>query len=234
MAKHGKSLHTKRLNAGKAIAIHDKKEHKFIITPLPGKHPKDFSIPLGVFLRDIIGVAKTLREAKKIIKSGEVFIDGRKVNDEKLPLGLMDVVSFPRIGLNYRITVNDDGKLIPKETKNPTLKLGKVINKYTYKKSQLKATLHDGRNLNIDNNVKVGDSLLIEIPSQKLLKLIKLQPGAKCLITRGKHAGTVGTLKEIIKRGEGKKDEAVIINSKDGSEFVTILNYVMAIDNFEG
>ena len=74
-----------------------KKEKKWVVTPHAGPHPKLNSIPLSVILTHIINIADTTTEAKKIIRKGEVFVDGKRRKDYAYPVGLFDVVSIPKI-----------------------------------------------------------------------------------------------------------------------------------------
>ena len=57
----------------------EKKAETFVTTPAPGPHKKAWSFPLIVALRDVMGVAKTAKEARTAIKAGKVFVDKRAV-----------------------------------------------------------------------------------------------------------------------------------------------------------
>ena len=41
----------------------NRKNKRFVITVMPGSHPKNRSIPTAVLLRDVLNVVTTLREA---------------------------------------------------------------------------------------------------------------------------------------------------------------------------
>ncbi|MEM4788723.1 MAG: S4 domain-containing protein, partial [Ignisphaera sp.] len=102
MAKKGGSSHLKRLAAPAFWPIL-RKEYKWITKPSPGPHLLERCIPLLVLIRDVLKLAENAREAKKIIFDGEVLIDGRVRRDFKFPVGLMDVVSIPKINMYIRI-----------------------------------------------------------------------------------------------------------------------------------
>ncbi len=231
MAKKGRTYHTKRLAIPKAIPVSDKKEKKFMMSTAPGPAPKQMAIPLGVLIRDVLGFTTSASENRKVLNAKEVMIDGMARRDERFPVGLMDSITFTK-GKSYRITVNKKGQLIPVETKHANVKIGKVVGKHTVKGGKINLTLHDGRNILADNNVKVGDSVIISLPDQKISKVLKFQDGARCLITEGKHAGTVAKLESIIGRKEGNWPEAKL---KGDEEFITVAKYLFVIDdNYEG
>ena len=82
MAKMGSRKHLKRYKAPKSWPIHPK-EDTWTVKPAPGSHAIEDSLPLLVIIRDILGLADNSREAKRIINTGNVLIDGRAVKDYK-------------------------------------------------------------------------------------------------------------------------------------------------------
>ncbi len=228
MGKRGGNKHLKRIAVSKAVPIHDKKAHTWMIRAQPGPHPLDSSVPLGVLLRDVLKFVLTLREAKRVLAENKVLVDGKVRRDVHFPVGLMDVLSFPTLDKHYKLSVDDHGRLVPVEISKEEAqnKLVKVVGKKTVKGGKISLALHDGRNLLADNNVKVGDSLLLEVPSQKLLKHFKRDLGVTCLITEGKHAGKEVVLKELIER-KGRDAEALVSHGDD--EFVTVAKYLFVV-----
>ena len=105
----------KRLNAPRALNLH-RKERKWTVRSSPGPHPLETSIPLGLIVRDYLGLVDTLHEAKKVISEGEFLVDGVKRKNHKFPCGLMDVVSIPKMKKDYRVLFNNKGKLTLVET----------------------------------------------------------------------------------------------------------------------
>lgn len=232
LAKRGSTKHLKRIATPTAVPISDKKSKEWIIRLRAGPHPADFSIPLGVILREILGVAKTLREVRHILSARLVQVDGKVRTDEKFPVGLMDVVSFPKSGKNYRITVDWKGRLVVVEVdkKDATSKTLRITGKHTVKgleKGKLNYSFHDGKNLITDNHLRVGDSIIVSIPDGKLKSHLKLETGAHCLVMEGKHAGNYVKLKEIIQRKAGKPNEAKV-EGKNG-EFITVAKYLFVV-----
>lgn len=235
MAKRGGTKHLKRIASPKAIPVHDRKEKTWMTKAIAGPHPKKKAIPLGVLVRDVLKIATTLREAKKILSNRMVEVDGRVRTEEKFPIGLMDVISFAKSNQNFRISIDRKGRLVPVEiTKDHTSsKICKVVKKHTIPGGKLAYTFHDGKNLIGDNHVHVGDSVLVNLPDGKLKNHLKRDIGSRCLIIEGTHAGKVVTLKEIIERKGGKPNEARVTDNKD--EFITVAKYLFVVDeNFKG
>src|SRR6056297_760539 len=102
MANKGNKRHTKRYNAPGFIQI-KRKHNKFFLNTKAGPHKKRLSLPLGHVLRDVIGFADTLKEARFILNNRKVLVDGRVIIDPRFPIGLMDVVEIPEINKRYRV-----------------------------------------------------------------------------------------------------------------------------------
>ena len=58
--------------------------------PNPSGHPLEMCMPLGIILRDVLGVAHNMREPKRILHSRQVMVDG-----EILQLALRLLVVIP-------------------------------------------------------------------------------------------------------------------------------------------
>ncbi len=80
-----------------------RKNKRFVITVRPGSHPKNYSIPTAVLLRDVLKIVNTLREAKSTIYAGKVLVDGIKRKSLHHSIGLMDVVELEGVPDIYRL-----------------------------------------------------------------------------------------------------------------------------------
>ncbi|MFN3655338.1 MAG: 30S ribosomal protein S4e, partial [Candidatus Nitrosotenuis sp.] len=69
--------------------------------------------------------------------------------------------------------------------------------KTTIKHKKIQLGFHDGRSLISDMDIKVGDSCLMQVPEQKINEVLKLEKGAKVLVTKGINAGQIAEVKEI-------------------------------------
>jgi small subunit ribosomal protein S4e len=227
MAKKGERKHMKRISASKVLPITDKKKNVFIKNPSPGKHSKRTGAPVVFVLREMLGEVSNAREARVVLNAGKVYVDGKVVKDDGFPVGLMDVLSIPEEKKSFRIMLDEKGRLkAVRISEGENLKPLKIKNKVTVGSGVFQLTFHDGRTLiTKDNRYKLGDSVLFQLDSKKIIDHIKLAPGVTCLITEGKHAGKKAKLKEIVER-MGRK-EAVL--DAGGKEIITLAGYLFPI-----
>jgi small subunit ribosomal protein S4e len=73
MANKGGGTKLKRQAAPNFWKI-ERKRSRFVLNVSPGPHSKSSSYPLGVVLRDILKVCRTMHEAKIIVKGRKVKI----------------------------------------------------------------------------------------------------------------------------------------------------------------
>ena len=176
-----------------------RKEKRFVVTVRPGSHGKNTSISSAVFLRDMLKIVKTLREAKYAIYNGKVIVDGIIRKSLHHGIGLMDVIELDGLKETYRLVPKNGILLQPIiiDSIEKTKKLVQVKSKTTIKNNKTQVGFHDGRVLIDDTNVSVGDTCVMQIPEQKILDVIKLEKGIQGLITRGVNAGKIGAVDEI-------------------------------------
>ncbi|MBS3169098.1 30S ribosomal protein S4e [Candidatus Woesearchaeota archaeon] len=193
--------HLKRVTSPKTWAL-PRRGRVFITRPLPSGHPIDQGMPLGLVLRDMLALALTMSEVRKILLSKEVLVDGKRRKDHRFHVGLFDVISFPGLGKQYRMVLNQNGylALIPIPAAEASLKLGKVLGKSILKSGKVQYHLHDGRNLSTKSVSKVGDTFLFTVPAQEVQKVFPLKEGAKIITYAGKNAGRVGMIRKIAGR----------------------------------
>jgi small subunit ribosomal protein S4e len=196
----------KRIAAPKWWPI-EKKTKKFVIKPR-GPYLKDLSLPLLVLIRDVLKIAENEREASKIIKKGEILIDGRKRKDPKFGVGLFNTIEIPSMKKAYRAVPKKGLIFIEISEKEAKLKICKIINKKSLKGKKNQINLNDGRNILTNENYSTQDSLLIEVPEQKIIDHIKFAENSTCMIFKGKNAGKIGKIKTI------EKDRVLIGDEK--------------------
>lgn len=228
MAKKGGSPHYLRMRAPSNLPIAGKKEEMWLLSSAPGPHSKGASVSLGVMLRDVLKVAATARECKKILGAKQVLVNGLARKETKFPIGLMDVLSFPSAGKYYRIGVRA-GRLQPAEITADEAKKHflKVVKKHTICGGKACVTFHNGRNMLADNDLKVGDTVLMQ--EGKISSVLKLKGGCRCLVTSGKHAGEIAKFEALIERTGSMDAEARL--KGEGGEFVTVAKYLFAVDD---
>jgi small subunit ribosomal protein S4e len=215
--------HIKRYVAPKTWTILRKKE-KFVVRPNPGAHIIKQSIPITLLLKQL-GYAKTTREVKKMLNTKEIFVDHKRVKDYKRPVGFMDVLSIKDTKEHFRILMDYKGRLtiMPiKDEKEASLKICRVNDKTVIQKGKIQLNLSGNRNLIIEkNDYKTGDSVLLEIPSQKITQHIKLEKGALICLTAGTHVGSKGVVDSI--------EQHKILFRVDGAKKETLKKYALVI-----
>jgi len=192
-------VHMKRLKAPRTWRI-GRKVAKWTVKPSPGPHPYKQSVPLLIIVRDFIKLADRAKEAKKIITSHEVYVDGRARRDYKFPCGLMDVISIPKINEHYRILFDTRGFLraVKIDEERARWKLCRIENKTMVKGGKIQLNLHDGRNMIVDeNSYRTGDALRISLPEQEILEVIPMEAGNLAMITGGKHRGEIAEIEGV-------------------------------------
>ena len=229
MSKKGGSNHFVRMRASKDIGVVSRKKVKWLLAPAPGTHKKAEGISAGVLLRDVLGIASSIHEVKKILNSGGMLVDGKKVTEPKFPIGIMDIITFPSEKKTYRMSL-DGPRLVPREVKGAaaSCKYLKATGKNTVKGGKLSIAFHDGRNYLGDKNIGTGDTCVFGVPGFKLASHIKLAPGVQCLVMKGKHMGEVAKLDKIIARPGSHDTEAQLTGAS--GEFITVVKYLFAID----
>ncbi len=203
MARMGGKRHLKRLSSPGYWPI-AKREYKWVTRPRPGPHPIDEGFPLLLVVRDILKLATTAKEAKRIIFMKKIHVDGKPRYDHKFQVGLMDVIQIPEINKTYRVVPDPYKflKLIEIPEDESHLKLVKIMKKFTVKGGRIQLTTHDGRNFLANpgdelSKVKPGYTLLIEVPSQEVKDIFPPVEGATAVLIRGRRAGYLGIIKSL-------------------------------------
>ncbi|HLC58561.1 MAG TPA: 30S ribosomal protein S4e [Candidatus Nanoarchaeia archaeon] len=210
--------------------LFNRKDHKYITRPLPGSHPLQDSIPLSFLLREILEEAKTMRDVKAILNSGNILVDGVIRKDEKFAVGLMDVIEIPKLNAVYRIVYDLKGRFILANVKkeNSNLKLLKIIKKTVISSGKLQVTFHDGKNILFDKfEGKIGDSVLFDLSNKKIAKNLTLEQGSLVYLKDGSHVGKLAKVTDIIQTQDLQKPKVVI--EIDGKQYVTLRDYTFVV-----
>jgi small subunit ribosomal protein S4e len=218
----------KRRAAPRAWTI-PRKGTKWVKRPGPGPHAQDQSIPLLLVLRDIRHIVESAREARILLRTGAVRVDGKVAKDLDRGLGLMDTLSFAApLDAHYRVMKDRHGKLVlvAIPSTEATLKIARVRFKHAVPKGQVEVTLHDGRNLLVPSTspYRVGDSLKIELPTQKVVEHIPLAPGSLAYVSGGSHVGELARVERVEVRNSSQPN---LVHFKEG--FSTVKEYVFMV-----
>ncbi len=218
----------KRRAAPRAWTI-PRKGTKWVKRPGPGPHSQDQSIPLLLVLRDIRHMVESAREARILVRSGTVRVDGKVAKDLDRGLGLMDTLSFAApLDAHFRVVKDRRGKLVlvAIPSSEATVKIGRVRYKHSVRKGRVEVTLHDGRNLLVPatSAYHVGDSLKLEVPSQKVVEHIPLAAGALAYVAGGTHVGELARVERVEVRNSSQPN---LVHFKEG--FSTVKEYVFVV-----
>jgi small subunit ribosomal protein S4e len=206
-----------------------RKGSKWIKRPAPGPHAQDESVPLLLVVRDLRKIAQSAREARILLRSGAVLVDGKVAKDLARGVGLMDTISFGApLNEHFRVLKDRRGKLILVSipANDAVSKIGRVRFKHAVKGGKVEVTLHDGRNLLVapDSPWRVGDSLKIELPGQKVVSHYPLAPGHLAFVAGGSHVGEVARVDRVEVTNSPQPNR---VHFKEG--FSTIKEYVFVI-----
>lgn len=223
--------HLKRLTAPKTWPI-KRKENKWITRTRPGPHSLETSIPLRIVLREMMGYARTGREAKITLNQGKILVNHAERKDSKFPVGIMDTVEIPDIKEQYRMLYNEQGKFkfVKINHEEAALKPVRITNKTTLKGKKTQLNFNDGTNIIVDKDAyKVNDTLILDMSKEgkhRVAKHLKFEKGAKIYLTDGKHIGNTGTIEEIHTSFQNK---SVTIKTEKGT-YKTQQGYALVID----
>merc|ERR1712117_554065 len=200
------------------------------VKPSSGPHKQGESLPVGLFLRNRLKYAITMKEVETILKQRLIKIDGKVRTDPKFPAGFMDVVQIDKTGENFRLIFDIKGRYIIHRITNQEAKykLCRVREVKTGPKNVPYLYTSDGRTIRYpDPIVKANDSIRLDIASNKIMDSIKFEAGNLCMVTGGRNTGRVGTIMHR-ERHPGSFD---IVHVKDaaGHTFATRLAYIFVI-----
>jgi len=212
--------HLKRLAAPKSWVVL-RKERTFITRPKPGRS-FDLAMPLNQVMKLLVNKGNTTKEVRYILHHDEVLVNGKRVYDHRLPVGFMDVVSFPSIGEHYLILLSRKGKLSSTtiDSKLAAQRIVKIRNK-TRLAGKFQVNAYDGTNILVDKaEYKAGDSLMLK--DGKIATHLPLQKGATIILTGGSHLGVVGTVSEV--------DGTTVVFTSGDNEFSTARRHAFVVD----
>lgn len=228
MARKGQRRGLKRSKAPKSWRI-ARKEKKWTINPHSGPHNKE-AIPLAFILRDYLGYAHTLREAKQILNERKVEINGTVRCDYRFPVGIMDVVEIPATNECFRVLLNRKGNLmihpIPDEEKH--FRPLKIAGKYLVKGGRTQLRFHDGTTLLVDGTAEekaaevkrrkakkakeasysAFGTVLYDFNSKTIVDYFPFAKGNFAVITGGRNvsrSGSIASVKENFVEIEGEE-----------------------------
>jgi small subunit ribosomal protein S4e len=194
-------MYQKRNNIKKFFSI-PKKGTKYVAV---ASHNKNKSVPLIVVIRDILKLVKNKKELKSILNEKQIKINNKEIREINYPICLFDVLTLVN-GKNYRALLSKEKKMIFSEIneKEAKTKVYKVESKKMLSKKQIQLNLSQGKNILSKEKVNIGDSIVLNLEDNKIIKVIAMEKGKHAYVTQGKHIGQQGKIDELMERG-GKK-----------------------------
>merc|ERR1712190_401727 len=187
-------------------------------------------LPLIVLLRERLKYALTYCEVKMIVMQRLIKVDAKVRTDMFFPAGFMDVVQIEKTKENFRLLYDTKSRFVLHKIakEEATYKLCRVKKIQRGPKGIPYAITHDGRTLRYpDPDVKVNDTVRIDVATGKILDYAKFEPGNTCMISGGNNMGRVG----VIMHRERHPGSFEIVHVKDavGHTWATRLNNVFVI-----
>lgn len=225
----GPRKHLKRLAAPKHWML-DKMGGSYAPKASAGPHKLRECLPLMILLRNRLKYALTRREVTYIVMQRLIKVDGKVRTDAHFPTGFMDVVSIEKTNEHFRLLYDVKGRftvhrITPEEA---AYKLCKVKKSAIASRSVPYISTHDSRIIRYpDPQIKINDTVKVDIATGKIVDFIKLEVGNLVTITGGRNLGRIGV---IVKR-EKHEGSFEIIHVKDmaGHTFSTRLSNVFVI-----
>lgn len=223
------SSHLKRHSMPKSWPL-QRKVITFVSKPNPGSHKRKYVVSVLILLRDILGVAKNTKEAKFIIHTHEILVNGKKVSDIKMPVGIFDVFEIPLTNQKYLVLFNNVGRINLVDYKENNLVL-KVVSKQKLKGNKFQISCLNGYTLLVDekmfNSINVNDSVLYDYASKKIESLYPLKEGNFVYIFDGKYQGKIGKVTGFVSYFGVSKD--LIEMDVNGEHHQTAKDYAYVI-----
>lgn len=142
----------------------------------------------------------------------------------------MDVVSIIKTGEHFRILYDIKGRFQPHriDATEANFKLCKVVKKTVGKNKIPYVVTHDGRTIRFPHpDIKINDSLKVNLTTGEVDGLIKLDNGSSVFCTGGNNIGRVGILQHI--EHHPGSYEIAHIKDASGNTFATRLSNVFGI-----
>ena len=228
------SNHLKRLVAPGSWHI-PKKVQKFVMKTAPGPHNAG-ALPVGVWLREHIGLAGNASEVRKILHQRDVIVNGRACRNPQMGLGVFDIVSIPKLAKHYRIQLDKRGNLIAVDISAASAKtrLCKIRNKTTVRGGRVQLNLAFGANVLADNTYRAKDSIVVTLGTDgeerfRIVDHFPFEEGNVAMVVGGKHSGKVARIVEIARTASSVPNRVILMDDSAGERFETIEEYIFMV-----
>ncbi len=212
-----------------------KKTDEFLVKPAPGSKKTEKGLSIAVVLRDMLKLGDNIREVKKILFEKNILLNGKKIKDYKLPLGLFDILDLVDAKKKYSLIPNKNRQLdiIEIDYNKPNLRLSKIVGKTTLAGKKIMLSLDNGFNIPAGKGkYKLNDVISYDFNAEKIKDHFEFSEGVRVIFTEGTHIGEVGNIKSITAGDETRKSEIVVKTKK--KELRSLRDYVFILpDEFD-
>ncbi len=170
--------------------------------PIPRKGTKyvarassnlDNSVTVVLAVRDMLGLAKTAKEVKRMIHEKLLKINGRAVKEYNQSIQLFNILEADK---HYELSLLPTRKFVLIPAKNKESRLCRVVNRRLVSGNKIQLNLHDGTNIITKEKIAVGDSVYLDFDN-KVKKVVSLEKGKEVLIISGKYMGNKAKIESL-------------------------------------
>lgn len=148
-----------------------RKTETFVTRPNPGSMKRKYVVPVSVFLRDVLKVVYTTKEAKYVVHKEFILVNGKVVQDIRAPIGLFDVVEITKLGAKYSFVFDTNGRIKVIELKDSNV-YTKVIGKTLVKGGKVQINTLNGFNVLVDSKeakkIDTGSTIVVDAKTKKI------------------------------------------------------------------
>lgn len=149
----------------------------------------DESVPVVIAIRDMLGLAKTAKEVREMIKQKQLKVNGRTVVELNESIQLFHILEADK---KYQLSLSSAGRFTLVETKAKD-RLAKIMGRSLISGGKMQIHLHDGTNIIGKKEYAVQDSLYLDT-TNKPVKHVAFAKGSTVFATAGKYIGQEGKL----------------------------------------
>jgi small subunit ribosomal protein S4e len=166
-------------------------------------HDNGTAVPLIVVMINILKIVKNKKELKKLLQDKKIMVNHKVAQEINYPVSLFDSITLHDANKNYRaILINK--RISLKETTEAESKkrIYKIIGKKILGKDKVQVNLSNGRNILSKEDIKTGSFAVVDMTSNKIIKVMTLGKDSSVIVIGGKHTGKSGKIKELVVEGD--------------------------------
>lgn len=209
-----------------------RKTQTFATRPNPGSMKRKYVVPVSVFLRDVLKVVYTTKEAKYAVYKKYILINGEVVQDIRAPIGLFDVVEITKLNKKYSFIFDTKGRIKIIEIKDSNI-YTKVTNKTLIRGGKVQINTLSGFNILVDvkeaKKIDTNSTIVVDTKTRKISSVLPLAQKSQVYIMDGKYKGLFGIVKDFT-HYNGVAPDLVQLEI-DGVDHLTAKKYCFVVDS---